>query len=338
MRGAIVCILIVAIVAACGGGDARVEQDFELKNRAEREIVLSPKLSPTDELTLDSPFGGIKITEGEKLGIVATMSVSGRTQGEADNLLKRFDVKATRQSGGVRVHLDGEPFKLEGTQITVTPSVVMEVTLPKGRAVRAKTQSGHIRVTGAFGKMTLSTNFGRIAITGARGMEVRARTSSGDVSVEDVEAPKIWLHTSFGNIEATNVRGVLEAASDSGQVVVRKYSGPSTQLKTSFGTVQAEGVFQQLSAESASGKIIIKAGEGSTAKGPWKIRTNFGRVELNLPKEFACMLDARTSFGAIECTHAITTQGKVGKHLKGRMGTGGQTLTVITDSGDIRIR
>ena len=73
--------------------------------------------------------------------------------------------------------------------------------------------------------------------------------------------------------------------------------------------------------------------------GEWDLRASSGTITVELPKDSAFELDARTSSGKIDSSHPITVSGQVRKNtLRGTVRGGGPTLALRTSSGSIRVR
>jgi len=121
----------------------------------------------------------------------------------------------------------------------------VKVLLPAGIFLNAKTDTGHIRITGARHGFELKTNSGDIHLTDAAGV-LSARTASGHISGA-IDTDNVHLLTGSGHVSLTGLTGSLN-------------------YKTTTGALRA------VWAQSPSlGTIEIKAGKGSVA--------------LTLPKE-----------------------------------------------------
>ncbi|HKE01271.1 MAG TPA: DUF4097 family beta strand repeat-containing protein, partial [Planctomycetota bacterium] len=93
-------------------------------------------------------------------------------------------------------------------------------------------------------------------------------------------------------------------------------------------------------ARSSSGKVSVRAYEGSKAKEPWSLVSGYGSIVLEAPADFACTLDARTSYGSVESDLPIATDaGKPAKgSLRGAVNGGGERVKLESASGSISIR
>ncbi len=70
----------------------------------------------------------------------------------------------------------------------------------------------------------------------------------------------------------------------------------------------------------------------------WNIRTGDGSVDLSLPGDFQANIDASTGDGHISVGLPVTVEGTFSNsQLHGKMNGGGQSLTVHTGDGSIRL-
>src|SRR5262249_10114238 len=103
----------------------------------------------------------------------------------------------------------------------------------------------------------------------------------------------------------------------------------------------ADGVFPELVADTSSGDVSVRAGSGSSAKAPWKLSSSYGDVELAVPADLACDIDAKTSYGKVEVDVPLalapgkTKQG--GSAVRGKMNGGGTTIEIRCKSGDAKV-
>lgn len=111
---------------------------------------------------------------------------------------------------------------------------------------------------------------------------------------------------------------------------------------TGDGSVEMSGRFESLRAHTGDGSISIDALPGSTMKGEWRVTTGDGGVMLRLPREFDADVEAHTGDGGITTTgvEVLTPQRREDgdrRNVRGRVGKGGETLTVRTGDGSINL-
>jgi hypothetical protein len=335
MRGAVLLVFL----AACGGQVVTLSHP-ELEAEAIRDEIVDVTGATGRTLDLVTPAGDILIEVAEGTPhLVARMRIMARTEAEATRLLARFSVSGREVADTLVVRLDGEPQPVEGTGLRVEPLVSFLARVPPGQRLRVETGSGRAEVKGAAGDCTLETAFGDVKIFGARGESVRARTSSGSVQIEDVQAGQIEVDTSFGDVRVEGVRGDLDVEAGSGDVILAGFAEGRCGLETGFGNIDARGSFVELLAKTSSGRIGVLAEPGSRIARPWTLHSSFGDVELRVPTPFDCSVFAETSFGSVTSDVEMRRQGQPSDHrVRGDIGGGGGRVTLRTSSGDIRIR
>lgn len=330
----------LGLLAACGGRAVTLSHP-ELEAEAIREQPID--ISAAQQLTLDvGTHAGditIEVTDGAPQ-LVAKLRLMARTEAEAERLLDGFTVEGHEVAGSLVVRLKGEPQQVPGTDLRVEPLLSFHARVPAGQRLRAESGSGRVEVKGAAGDSSLETSFGDVKVFGVRGDSVRAKTSSGSVQIEDVQARWIEVDTAFGDVRVENVRGDLDVQAGSGDVILAGFAAGQCGLQTGFGDIHARGSFLELTAKTSSGRIDVLAEPGSRIARPWSLHSSFGDVELHVPEKFDCDLFAETSFGSVTSDVAVGGAGarRTDQRVSGSIGGGGGRVILRTSSGDVRIR
>jgi len=333
-------LALLGLLAACAAGPALTVSHPELEAEARRTERVDLTGAEGGVLDLVTHAGDItvEVAEGPPQ-LVARMRLMARTEAEAERLLAGFSVRAHAETYGLAVRLEGEPAAITGTGLKVMPLVSYSARVPPGQRLHAESGSGGVKVKGALGDCALVTAFGDVKVFGVRGESVRARTSSGSVQVEDVEARNIDIETAFGDVRIERARGDLAVEAGSGDVVLVGFAKGACDLETGFGNIDARGAFLDLTAKTSSGRVEVLAEPGSEVARPWSLQSSFGDVEVRIPKEFDCNLFAETSFGCVTSDVTVRGQGRPNdQRMRGELGGGGALVTLRTSSGDIRIR
>jgi len=77
---------------------------------------------------------------------------------------------------------------------------------------------------------------------------------------------------------------------------------------------------------------------GSKMATNWTLRTGDGSVDVVLPADFQADINATTGDGHISLGIPVTVEGTFSKsEVRGKMNGGGQTLTIHTGDGSIRL-
>ncbi len=347
-----------------------------LKHEAREERRSPLELEPGSRLSVELPAGSVRVVVGEgPFDLRANLIARASSDERAREVLAASAIALERDSKGLSIRLTAPPDTEEKGAFQV--SADLELTVPTGIQLEARTGMGRVEVEGAVGNSRLRSSFGEVRATGvrgalsaesgsgsvevvdARGDEVRAKSSFGQVVLRDVEgqevraesgsgavhgesirAARIFLHTSFGEVRAQAVEGRLEAKSGSGGIRVEGFRG-ALDANSSFGTIGCEGDFSALSVQSGSGTVEVHAGPASRVEAPWKIHSNFGAVRLRVAPDFACELSAKTGFGSLDVGFPLTIEaGGLGKSLRevrGRIGAGGGPVSLTSGSGSISL-
>jgi DUF4097 and DUF4098 domain-containing protein YvlB len=345
----------------------------------------------------------------------ASFTTHGRTDEEARAVLDRFSIAHTTSEGVQRYAVAGEPLTIRdgASSVSVAPQVHLVALVPTGLHVelesksgsilcqagcasanlessygqvtasgvrgdlRARTRSGSVAITDVLGKVEARTDYGRVEVERVQGDSCEIFSSSGALELASIDAARIGAKTSYGSVEARDLRGVFEAESSSGSISVARLDGASARLRSgygnlsveeakanlslstasgsiqaravqgvvnaesSYGRIEIDGELAGLSAKSASGAIQVRAANGSRMAEEWELRSGYGRVGIALPAGCAFELDAETKYGAVSCDFPILVEAghkpKSGR-LQGKVGSGGPRLLLRSASGSIEVQ
>jgi DUF4097 and DUF4098 domain-containing protein YvlB len=137
-------------------------------------------------------------------------------------------------------------------------SMRLEIETPAGTQVRARADSGGIRVEGVQGPVDCKTDSGGIEISDASA-NVHAAADSGGIRVTNVQGA-LFARADSGGIEATGIAGSIDAQADSGRVRVEQTTAAPINAKAESGGVSvrlARGAGYDINADTDSGSISI---------------------------------------------------------------------------------
>jgi DUF4097 and DUF4098 domain-containing protein YvlB len=339
------------------------------------EAALEIKAGDVIDAASDFGAVRLRVDDAAKPSARATITVRAKTDEDAQRVLATWKLVVTRSGNVVRLRAEGEKLETEigGGKTKVAPQVELEAVVPAGVKAVANSQSGDIRAEGAFAGAELKTSFGKVVVSGTRG-ELSAKTQSGEVTVQDVQgasvearsafgavrlrkvvSPKVVGHsqsgdvsceaegkgdyeltTQFGGVRMDGGNGTLLAKTQSGSVDVA-FDGKVT-ARSEFGNVEVKGVLSAVEASSQSGSVEVEADAGSKAAASWTVKSSFGGVALRVPEAFACELTLATQFGKLVAEHPGLARGpdKGAKEMSAKVGAGGESVTVKTQSGAAR--
>lgn len=169
-------------------------------------------------------------------------------------------------------------------------------------------------------------------------VELEARTSDGSIAIENV-AGTIDVRSGDGSITAERVSGSLNATTGDGSVRATDVRG-TVALESGDGSIHVEGTVENLRARTRDGSVVIEAGEGSVMKDNWQISTGDGSITFRVPQNFNAEIDAQSRDGRVrsEIDGLESARRDNGRGtLRGRIGTGGHTVTLRTGDGSIAV-
>src|SRR5216683_4049731 len=158
-------------------------------------------------------------------------------------------------------------------------------------AARLSNSFGSIELSGAAGEASITDNNGSVQVSGIKGtLELRNRFGSitvrdiqgaaditggnGAVSLSDAASANIT--TSFGSVEARNIRGDLIVHDNNGNVEDSSIGGAAT-ITDSFGNVTFSDVKGRVNCTTSNGRVSGSSLSGSSVT----VRDSFGNLELS---------------------------------------------------------
>lgn len=250
-----------------------------------------------------------------------TVTAWGRGDVQVRGYSERLPLRFEHQGGRVRVWVPSGNYRgRSGDQR-------LEVVVPVGTRVSAKSVSGDVRVTGVRG-------------------ELEAGTVSGEVEASDA-VRRIALNSVSGSVQGTNLEGDVRAVSVSGEVLLDQIVGEIEAQSVSGEVDVRRARSARLKMESVSGDLTY---DGTIARdGRYELSSHSGEIHLALPADVGAQLSLRTFSGSIDTEFPLTMGGTTdrddrGRTVRGRdrrmdftLGSGGATIVAETFSGSITI-
>ena len=205
-----------------------------------------------------------------------------------------------------------------------TPALVVEVSVPRGAAVRLRTHAAGVSVADVSA--------------------ASVRTTQGDVLIERAAA-SIEANTLTGKVSVRDCRGQVRLRSVSGSVGAfnMTVTGPGDYFVANSisGNVNLAGVGHgRVEAGSVSGAITF---DGALARGArFTAQTTSGDISLALPAESSFRVGVNLAFGSFNSDFPIKlTENYVSESslsLTGTHGAGDAALSLASFSGTVRLR
>ena len=217
-------------------------------------------LSVSGPVNLDvtTEAGGITVLSGSpgSLQVHAILKAQGDWLGSGD-VKRRIDElernPPVEQTGNrIRIGYVQDRALLKGI------SIRFELQAPPTTQLRARADSGGIRVDGIQGPVDCQTASGGIRIHAVKA-DVRAAADSGGIDLNHITGA-VFARVASGGIDASEVAGSIDAQTDSGGIQVSQTKPAPIRAKADSGAVRVRltpGSGYDLSVEADSGPISV---------------------------------------------------------------------------------
>lgn len=193
----------------------------------------------------------------------------------------------------------------------------VEVRMPRDGDLQIDTGDGSVETQAINGRLKIHTGDGSVKAQAVAG-NVDIDTGDGSITLDGAKGD-IRLHTGDGHIDARNLDGKVDANSGDGHIKI-------------------DGRLDALNVKTGDGSIDARLEPGSKLSQGWSIRTGDGSVDMVLPPDLQANIDASTNDGHISLGIPVTVEGTFSNsQIHGKMNGGGQSLTIHTGDGSIRL-
>lgn len=279
--------------------------------RAE-EITKSYTIAGRANVRVETNDGSVRVTSGDSKQVEFRVEYQGYELGRNLTVDSRQDGDKVELIARITGHW-GISFGWGHN----SRSLHIEVRMPQQGDLQVHTGDGAVEATGLSGNLTIDTHDGSVKANGLSGT-VDLHTGDGSITVDTLKGD-IRLRTGDGGIEARDLDGKVEA--DSGD-----------------GHIRIAGRFEALNVKTGDGSVNTQVLPGSKMAASWTLRTGDGSVDISLPSDFQANIDATTGDGHISLGVPVTVEGTFSRsEVRGKMNGGGQTLTIHTGDGSIRL-
>jgi DUF4097 and DUF4098 domain-containing protein YvlB len=226
----------------------------------------------------------------------------------------------------------------------------------------------NVKVSASGSRANVSTDMPRTQWHGSRGVRFhvrvprkimleRAETTNGSVTVEDLEGGG-RIRSTNGKLSLARLSGDYDMQTTNGSIQIDDCSG-SEKAETTNGGIRGRIKSGAIQAQSTNGTldltlekptdsrpIRLSTTNGSLTlaltefhRNPITAETSHGSVTLRLPGDTNANLDAETSMASISSDLSLSSVDERSKHaLRGRLGSGGPSISASTSMGAIRIQ
>ena len=289
-------VLLPVVVLCCTAGALSAQRTVEIRRA----------VTPTASIRISGAFAELRIRGWSKdsVAITGTIPADARFDGG-------FVSSATGPSSGAKYYLETP---------SGVPSGKLEMNVPAGVRVWAKSGSASIDVEGITGSLDLNIIGGSVHVAG-NPHDLTVESMDGAVTVEGSPA---WtrLKTATGDI-------VLAGGSD------------DAGLTTVSGTIRVTaGTFERARIESVTG--AVEFGGVVAHGGSLDIDTHSGAIDVRMWPKVGAEFDVASVAGTIENTltnrPAVAGREGRGQEIGFTIGGGGARVYIRTFKGNIRLQ
>jgi hypothetical protein len=276
-------------------------------------------IGATGEFELENLSGDIRIVAGSGRDLVIEITRRARGRRDDDARTGLSRVRVETTHRGDRVV--ARTVYPSGRQSDYSVSVDYVVTAPAGTRVTARTVSGNVTVSGLTGELSLHSTSGDITATDVTRLQM-AKTVSGDVIVRN-----------------SGSSGLLQAATMSGDVTATDVKADRIDFGSVSGSVTARNVTSgDVSMKSTSGDLLFDG--NLAADGRYAFTSHSGTVRLSLDGRTGFSFEASTFSGSVRTdiplqVTSVGTSRRPNQSLRGTFGDGSARVTATAFSGNV---
>lgn len=201
--------------------------------------------------------------------------------------------------------------------ITVTGADVTDCNITAEITVKAQTKETARKLAEEV-KIELESSDDTLTIKAVKPTELKKRALVVDFKIIAPRHMKLDCSTGVGTVTVSDIEGRIEASVNVGSIICRK-------------------VVAELALSSNVGSVTVKYKDTAPAACKANIITNVGSIEFTAPPQLSAQVHASTNIGSVKTAKPITVVGKVGKSIKGTIGSGEGKVLLKTNVGSIEI-
>ena len=306
-----------------------------LSQKTDLVIEKSFNVAAGGTLTLNSDVGSIDISTHNKdvIDVRVIRDPDAGSRAEAEEMLKEF--KVDFQQSGKDLRITGEYEGNWKRRRHGSLSVEFRVVVPEQYNVDLQTAGGSIRLDDLNGEVRAETSGGSLKFGNIKGT-VTGRTAGGSVSLLS-SSGKADIRTAGGSINIGDVDGDVDAHTAGGSISIDRAKG-NVLAETAGGSISVDEVGGYIDASTSGGSVSAKI--TGQPQQDCRLSTSAGSVTIYMADNVAVDLDARASWGRIDCDFNLSDKSSREDEsvLSGKINGGGPKLVLRTSSGKIRIR
>ena len=180
----------------------------------------------------------------------------------------------------------------------------------------------------------LGTKGGKKTLTVKKKPAVKLSLVGGDLTLSPSEDDTIRGNLSSGIVTAKDVRDELLIKCLGGDADVQMPQIERLAVSLVGGDVEGDVDAAVLVVKTLDGDIKLQLKNPQSAT----VKSKSGDISLTIPKEADVVVDAYTMSGDLEFEPEIEIEEQTDNHIKGKMGKGKGSLTIVNLSGDISVK
>ena len=200
-----------------------------------------------------------------------------------------------------------------------------------GGALKVRMGKGDFSAHAIYGDLTLQGHMDDVSVSDVQGAASLAGDFFGDTNVAQITA-LVHFHSSRTDVQLVRLPGNLSM--DSGDLQLNNAAGPA-RITTNAKDVVCTGITGDLRVEDGDGDISIGV---VPPLGESQVHNRNGAINLTLPQGAGFRLRATARNGNIDSKLSLPVNSAgEGQTIAGQVGTGGPSIELIADHGDIAI-
>ncbi|ANY06175.1 DUF4097 family beta strand repeat-containing protein [Pseudonocardia sp. HH130630-07] len=266
--------------------------------------------------TVELPIGELRVTAGDRTDTEVVVRATPADQAQAD---------------AVRIELVGRDLRVTGprpgllqklTPRTPGRSLEIEIALPSGSSLSARTTYGGVTAEGGLASCEVRTDYGDVLVADAATADLAV--GYGRARVTGSVTGDATLAADHGGVRVAHVGGAAVLRSKHGAIRADHLAG-TAELTGTHGDIDVDAVDGDVRVRTAYGSVRL----GRVARGEVTLSSTHGRLDVGVAGASAAWLD-------------LDTGGRVVNALTARDDATGFTETVTVHArsreGDIVIR
>lgn len=247
------------------------------------------------DVTIDVAVGSARFIASDRTDTVVEVRPSNPAN--ATDVKSAEDTRVEFADGKLEVHAP-KGWKHYTSFRGQSNSVDVTIELPTGSTLHGDSAMGNFVGEGEFGNVRLKTAMGNIQLD--RTAALVARTSFGNIRVEDVDGPA-EVHTSSGDLTVRKIAGKAQVKNSNGTTKLGEIGG-DLYVRSSNGDITIDSADASVDAKTANGSILA----ANVARGSVALATAAGNLEVGIREGSAAWLDVSSSFGDVRNSMSST--------------------------------